>query len=122
MDRGELLERHLRAACAHHQDALQRREILAVVARVADRDRVALTTLDGRRDVHAAERRLDHFRDVAHAQAVTRGGVAVDVDVEVEAAGEAFGERAAGAGHVLDRALDVERGALDAWRGRGRTP
>jgi hypothetical protein len=44
---------------------------------------------------------------VGDVHAVARGGVAVDVDVDVAPAGQPLGQRAGDAGHVLEHALDL---------------
>ena len=70
-------------------------EVLAVVARVADVDAVALAPLDRRGLVVAADRGHDHHVRVVHREAVARELLALQHEVEEEAARDALGVDAA---------------------------
>ena len=77
------------AARRRHQHAAERVRVLAEVARVAHLDREALAALDRRRDGRPADRGLDHLVQVPRAEAEARRLLAVEAQVEVEAAGAA---------------------------------
>jgi hypothetical protein len=103
-----LPERDHRAVHGRHQhfagDLLR---VGAQFARVAHGDAEALAALDGGGHHLAAERAADHVLQVADGEAVARQLLAVRFDVEVEAAGDALGVGAGGAGHVLHHGLDL---------------
>jgi hypothetical protein len=73
----------LRARGRCDEYLLQRRDIVAKLACVADIERVALWPFNRRGDVHTADSGLDDVLDVADGQAVTGGLGAVDVEVKV---------------------------------------
>ena len=95
------------------EHALERVEVVAEIARVADADRVTLAAFDGRGDGLAADGRFDDVVHVADAQAVARGGFAVHVEVEEVSAGGALGEDAAGVGKIAERLLNIDRDVFD---------
>ena len=103
------------------EDVLERLDIVAVVAGVADADRVALAALDGHRQRPAPHRHLDHVLDVADVDAVAGRLLAVDLDLDVALADDLVGEDvgrtadpAQHRGDLLADALDVvELGAED---------
>ena len=109
----DLGEGDLAAVRRLDQHPLEGGGVLAELARVADVDRVALPAFDGLRDVQPADRRLDDLVHLAHAQTVTGGLLPVDADVEVEAAHEPLGDRAAGALDAGQHLLDGRRDGFD---------
>ena len=109
-DVGEFAERNLRAGRRGNDDvALERIQIGTEIAVVTQIDGVALQTFHGRRQRHSAERDGQHVLHVADGQAVTRDGVAVDVEFNVMSAHHALGKGAGGAGHLADDGLDFVR-------------
>ena len=71
---------------------LERLDVVAVVAGVADADRVALAALDGHRQRPAPHRHLDDVLDVADVDAVAGRLLAVDLDLDVALADDLVGE------------------------------
>ena len=108
----QLPQRHLRPAGRWHDDVAQRPEILAEVAAVAKIDLIALQTLDCGRQRQPAQRHFQHVLHVAHTQAVTGDGVAVNRKLDVVPPHRPFGERAQGAGHCFYHRLDFGGDAL----------
>ena len=95
------------------QDPAQGREVVAVVALVADIDGITLQPFHALADVHAADGALDHVLDGAHREPVTGGGGAVDGEIEIVAAYHPFGVGAQGAGHGADHRLDLFAQAVE---------
>ena len=105
---GHLPQRHHRAAHDRHQHlALDLLGVGAQLARVAHRHAEALAALDGGGHHFAAERGANHIQQLAHRQAITRQLLAVGLDVEIAATGQALGEGRGRARHVLDDGLDL---------------
>src|SRR5581483_2490929 len=77
------------------------------LARVADVHWIPLASFDSLRDVLAAERRLNDILDVLDRESVARDGMAVDANVGKVPLRDALGVDTAGAGHLLDDALDL---------------
>ncbi len=111
--RRDVAQADLRAALGDHGQRAELLHRVAQLARVAHVDRKALQALDRLADVLAADRRGDDALHVGDVQAVARRRIAVDVHVDVAAAGEALGERRADPRHVLHRALDLAGDAVD---------
>src|SRR5690606_20240209 len=87
--------------------------IVAEIARVQHAYGIALASLDGFGDPHAADGGANHLVDVGDANPDPRGALAIDGDVDVEAAGRTVGECAARALDLRHHLLDLDGGALD---------
>src|SRR4029078_8300834 len=113
--KGDLCDRReldLRAALGDDGQCAQLVDRVALVARVAHVDREALPALDGFADVFAPDRRGYDRLHVHDAQAIARGGVAVDAHIDVAATAHSLGECRRNAGHILDDSLDLPRARL----------
>ncbi len=82
-------------------------EVLAVIPVVAQVDRVALQSFDRRGERHAAQGHGQHVLHVAEGQAVAGDGVAIDFELDVFPAHDAFGVGAGGARHLADHGFDL---------------
>ena len=91
LDPGDLAERDLRAIGRGHKNVTERLRVRAVLRGVPNPDRKTLTAFDGGRQGGFPNGGLDYLLDVADADAVARGGAAVDLDVEVLTTGDLFG-------------------------------
>ena len=109
----DLLHRDLAAARQRQEHAPQRRQIVAVVAGVADVDAVALAPLDGRALLVAADRRHHHRVGGVDGETIPGELIALQHEVEEVAARHALGVGAAGPRHLLKRRLRRERDVLD---------
>ena len=116
---------HRRPSPGGDEDVLERLHVVAIVAGVADPDRVALAALDGLRQRPAAHRRLDHVLDVADVDPVAGRLLAVDLDLDVALARDLVGEHV---GRAADRAehpgdlLADAAGSRRAWSRRPSRP
>src|SRR6266850_2478476 len=110
---GHVAEADLRAALREERQSADLLDRVAHLARIAHVDGEALQALHGFADVVAADRRSNDAVHVGDVQAVARGGVAVDVHVDVAPAGKPLGERGAHARHFLHDALDFGGNAVD---------
>jgi hypothetical protein len=79
---GNLAQRYLGTARSHERHGLQCVEVIAVILKITDVDRVAFLPLNRRRDVFAADARRDRQLDVIDSEPVASSGVASDHDVE----------------------------------------
>jgi hypothetical protein len=79
------------AAACRDEHAADGVGVAAQLAGVAHADVVALAALDGRRRLEAADGHGDGVLHVHDAEAVARGGLAVDLDLEVRLADDALG-------------------------------
>src|SRR4029079_14295169 len=113
-------EPDLRAALGQHRQVADFLDRIAALARVTHNDREALQAFDRFADVVAADRRRNYALHVGDVQAVARGRVAVDFDVDIAPAGQAFGERRGDAGHRLDNAFDFAGDAVYLGEVRAR--
>ena len=113
LDASDLAERDLRAVGRGHEDLAERLRIRAVLRRIPNPDGKPLTALDRRRQRGFPDGGLDHLLDVADADAVARGGAAVDLDVEVLTTGDLFGVDVARARHPADGVSDLPRQFLE---------
>src|SRR6185369_17583528 len=84
-------ERHLCPLHPRHEYAADGRDVVAVVTQVADPDREAVASLDGGGEHFPAEGGLDDILDIPDIYAIAGGCFAVDVDIDVVAAGNPFG-------------------------------
>ena len=105
--------RHAACRLDRYENAAERLRVRSLIGRIAQVDREARASGDGRRDRHAADGRLDDVLDVSHRQAVARDRLAVGHDVDVLAPGLPLGERAAGARHLAQHALEGDADAFD---------
>src|SRR5205814_3292189 len=101
-----LAERDLRSGHGRHAYAAERIEVGAEIARIPDGDRIPLAALHGGGDGQAADRRFDHVLDLADVEAVARGAIAVDVEIEEVPAADALGKRGARSGNLELRCFD----------------
>ena len=98
----------------------ERLRVGAVLRRVAHAHREPPPAFDGRRQVRLADRGLDDLLDVADADAVARRRGAIDLDVQVLAAGDLLGIDIAGAGHRPQHLGHLPRERSRARSGRCR--
>ena len=75
------------------------------LTRITHADRKALQTFDGFPDAFAANRGAHDALHVRYRHAIAADGIAIDVDFDVTATGESFGQRRADPRHVFDRTL-----------------
>ena len=108
------------SAASGHEHALERVEVFAKIAGIADIDRIALAAFDRGGDGLAADGGFDDVVHVADAQAVARGGFAIDVKIEEITAGCALGENAAGVRESRRAPFRSARRVLGFARDRGR--
>src|SRR5204863_9363657 len=87
--------------------------MVAKIPRVSHVDRVPLTTLDGSRDVLAADRRLDDILHVGDQQPMPRDRLAIDADVGEVALRDRFRIDTPRTGDTLQQTLDLTADALD---------
>ena len=106
-------ERQRLAARGHDRQRAQILDRVAQLARITHVDRKTLQAFDGLADVLAADRDADDALGVGDRQSITRDARAVGHDLDVSAAGNAFGERRRGARHRAHRGLDVASDAFD---------
>ena len=105
-------ERDLRPGRRGDNNLAQRAEVLTEIAAVAQVHAVALQALNGRRQRHAAQGDFKHVLDVGNVEAVTRDGIAVDIELNVVAAHSAFRKSAQRPRHGFHDRLDLRRHAL----------
>ena len=95
------------------EHTLERIEVFAEITRVTHRDGVTLASFDGRGNRFAADGRFDDVIHVTHGEAVARGGLAFDFEIEEVTAGGALGENAACIGKIRKRFFDLHADVLD---------
>ena len=106
-------KRNLRARRRVDQHSLQRVDIAAVVAQVADVDRVPFAPLDRGRDRFAADRGHQYVIGIIHGQSVACQLIAFEIEVEEVAAGRPLGKHAGRTGDVLQGHLDLFANLFD---------
>src|SRR3954469_8526739 len=107
LDPRELTERNLRAARRRDEDLAEHVRIGAVLRGVADPHREPPPAFNCRRQRRLADGRLDHLLNVAHPDAVSSGCRAIDVDVEILAAGDLLGIDVARTRYLTDDVRDT---------------
>src|SRR5205085_11981755 len=85
-DVSQKFDRHLRAGWRRHKNALECAQVPAEIARVSCVHRITLPALDRGRDRLAADRGFNDVVHILHGETVTRGGFAIDREVEEIAA------------------------------------
>ena len=84
---------------------------------VAQADREAGQSFNRLANIAAADGARYHRLHIGDAQAIARRGQAVDLDVHVAPAGEAFRQRRTHPRHLFGHSLDIARYALDVDQG-----
>src|SRR5258708_14761653 len=83
-DTRDFAERNLRAGRRHDQYSTERIQIVPIIRKITDVDRVALAPFDCRRDILPAHSRADCALNVSDRQAVSPGDGAVAINLVVE--------------------------------------
>ena len=112
-DSGDVLQQQLGALVGHERQLAQTLQGIADLARVADIDRIALAALDHLADVVAADGGRDDGLNVGDRETEASRSGAIDLDVDVAAAGQSLGQRRRDAGNALDRRFDLRRQLVD---------
>jgi hypothetical protein len=112
-DSCELRERDLCSARGVHEHLAERPWVLAVLRSVSHSHREPRSSLNSHRHNRLADGRFDDVLDVAHADAVSSRGRAIDFDVEVLSARHLLGVDVAGAGHTTHDIRNVSRKLLE---------
>ncbi len=84
---------------------------------ITQADGIARHTFDRLADRAATHRPGDHRLHIGDAQAVACRRQAIDPDIEIAAAGQAFGQGRGHAGHLLGDALDLVGDVIDIGQG-----
>src|SRR5229473_3187770 len=108
LDRGDLTKRDSPAAWQGHQHVSRDRlRIAAQIARIAQIDAIALTTLYGRGNGLAAEGGRDGILHITDHETVARERFPVGYDVQIIAADDTFSKGARGARNRLHDGFDL---------------
>ena len=110
---GNLAQRHLLPSGGEQRQFAQFFDIIALLARETQIDRVALQPLDGGGDIDAADCDSDHLVDVGYIQPKAGGGKAVGTDFDVAPAGNPFRVGGGRSRHAHDDPFEIFADALD---------
>ena len=119
-DRRHITQANLCTTVGEHRQIAQLLHGIADLARIAHVDREALQPLDGLTDVVTADRRRDDALHIGDVEPIASRSVAIDLYIDIAAAGEAFGKRRAHTRHLLDRTLDLAGHAVNLLQARAR--
>ncbi|MDT4812378.1 hypothetical protein FQZ97_453390 [compost metagenome] len=117
---GHRAQGDLLTACGENRHAPQRLRAIAPLPGVAQADGEAGQPFDCFTDIAATDGTGHHRLHVGDAQAIARRGQAIDLDVHIAPAGEAFRQRRTHPGHLFGYGFDIAGDAFDVGqRGAG---
>jgi len=110
---GQFTQWHLRAGGRGHKHALELVQVIAKIARITDADGIAFTTFHGGGNGVAANGCFNGVIDIANGQAMARGGLAIDGEIEEITAGRPFCKNAARVRQIGQRLFNLHADVLN---------